>query len=121
MSASLNLATILYALGLALWCLGSAVRDRPRSPAFVAALIVLEIGLLLQAVLDVVALLRGQHGDEAATNVGYLVTSLLILPVTAAAVRMDRGRWGSAALAVGLLLVAVVSARLLQTLGSDGG
>ncbi|SOD70906.1 hypothetical protein SAMN05892883_0537 [Jatrophihabitans sp. GAS493] len=121
MIESLNLATILYAVGLALWCLICAVGNRPRPPAFVAALIVLEVGVVLQALLDVAALLRGDHGDDVATNVGYLITSVLILPVTALAVRMDRGRWGSAALAVGCLLLAVVSARLLQTLGATDG
>ena len=49
---------------------------------------------------------------------GYLLTSLIVLPVTAATMRMDAGRWGSSALAVGCVMLAVVSVRLHQTLGS---
>jgi FtsH-binding integral membrane protein len=113
---SLNITIVVYAAALALWCVASALRNRPRSPTFTAGLLVLEFAVALQAVFDVVELTRGQH-DEVATNLGYLLTSLILLPVTAAAVRMDRGRWGSAALAVGCVLVAVVSIRLQVTLG----
>ena len=121
MSDSFGLTVVLYALALAAACAGAAVLGRRRPRMVGAGLVLLEAAVIGQGVLDGVALLRGQHGTEVATNLGYLLTSPAILPVTASAVRLDPGRWGSAALAVGCLVLAVVSLRLRQTLGTAGG
>ncbi|MFI7588697.1 hypothetical protein ACIB24_16625 [Spongisporangium articulatum] len=119
MRDSLGLTTLLYALGLGAALAGTAVRGRPRPPALVAGLGMLELAVVVQGVLDGVALVSGDHGPEVATNVGYLLTSVAVLPICATGVRWDDGRWGNAALAVGCLLVAVVSVRLHVTLGTS--
>lgn len=118
MSRSLGLTIILYALAVAGVCAFAAVTGRRRSPSVNVGLVLLELAAMVQAALDGLQLIRGQHGPDVATNVGYLITSLIVLPFTCAAVRLDPGRWGSAALAVGCVLLAVVSLRLHQTLGS---
>ncbi len=113
---SLGLAAILYAAALALWCVTSMAANRRRAASFTVALGVLEVAVIGLAILDASNLIGGQHGSEVATNIGYLITLVAILPVTAAVVRLDPGRWGSAALAIGCLLVIVVAIRLQQTL-----
>ena len=117
MSPVFGLTVILYALGLAGAYGIAAVGGHLRSRAVVPALAILELSVLVQAWLDAAAVLRGRHGPEVATHVGYLLTSVAVLPITVAAVRLDSGRWGSTALAVGCVLLAVVSLRLHQTLG----
>jgi hypothetical protein len=110
-SRSLGLAIVLYSLALAAICAGMAATNARRSPVVGAGLALVELTAIIQGLLDALALVRGQHGSEVATNTGYLLTSVAILPLTASAVRLDPGRWGSAGL-------AVVSIRLQQTLGS---
>ena len=117
MSASLGLTIVLYALALAAIGAGVALSGRPRPPAFALAVGTLEIALIGQALLDVLALADGRAANVA-TNLGYLLTSLAVLPICAGSVRFDTGRWGTAALAVGCVLVVVVTLRLHQTAGS---
>jgi hypothetical protein len=121
MSASLSQAVVLYAVAVGLICAGAALLGRLRPRPVGAGLVLLEVAVLGQALLDGAALLRGQHGSAVVTNVGYLLTSAAVLPIVASAVRLDPGRWGSAALAVGCLVLAVVSVRLHQTLGTADG
>lgn len=79
-----------------------------------------ELAVVVQAGLDVLGLARGDRPGSLATHVGYLVTSVALLPIAAGAVQLDEGRWGNAGLAIGCVLVAVVSVRLHQTLGAHG-
>ena len=115
MSASFGLTVIVYAAGLAVLLGGWAITGRDRPPAVLAGLVFLELATLVQGGLDVGAL-AGSAQAETGVNVAYLLTSVVLLPVSAAAVRLDTGRWGSAAHAVGCALLAVVSVRLHQTL-----
>jgi hypothetical protein len=114
-TAGLALTVIGYALAVGVACLVPAVRGTPRSALVVPALAVVELGVTAQALLDVVALWHGPRPIELATHVGYLLASLVLVPVAAGSVRLDDSRWGSAALALGCLLVAVVTVRLHQT------
>ena len=118
MSPVFSLTVIVYALGIAGVCALAAITGRPRPRAVTAGLVILETSVLVQAVLDGVDVLRGRHGGDMATHVGYLLASVAIIPLTVATVRFDPGRWGSAALAVGCIVLAVVSLRLHQTLGA---
>ncbi len=120
MTRSLSLTIILYALGVALICVVVALAGRPRPPAVTVALVIAEVAAAGQALVDGARLVGGRHGPEVAANVGYLVTSLIVLPVAVAAVRLDPGRWGSVAVAIGCLLLSVVSIRLHQTIGVPG-
>jgi FtsH-binding integral membrane protein len=116
---SFNLSVIGYALALAAICAMASLGGRPRRPAVSAALGFLQIAVVVAALLDVIRLVRADEGAQVVTNLGYLVTSVIVLPVIATAVRMDLGRWGNAAAAVGCVLLAVISLRLHQTVGSN--
>lgn len=117
MSASFEAAVVAYALGVAAVCAFAAATGRVRSPAATLAVLVVQVTLVVQAVVDVAQLATGAPSPEPATHIGYLVVSLVALPAAAGSVQLDEGRWGSAALAIGCALVAVVSIRLQQTGG----
>ncbi len=116
MTTTFELAVVIYALGVAAVCAATAIRARPRGPLLVPALIVIQLGTLIQAALDASELAAGAHPAETSTHLGYLVVSVAILPIAAGSVRLDDSRWGTTALAIGCVLVAIVSIRLHQTL-----
>lgn len=115
MSQSLTLAVVLYGLALALWAAITAATNRPRPHTQTAGLIVLELALLGQAALDLASPATGHHRPEPATHLGYLLTSLAILPACAAYLHNDRSRWASATIAVACLTLCIVSIRLQTT------
>jgi hypothetical protein len=117
-TAALRLTVIAYALGITVVCVLSAARGRVRSPLVNAALAMLQVGLIVQALLDIVDIARGHHGRGIGVHLGYLVTSVVLIPLAAGGLRPDRGRWGSVSLAAGCLVLAVVCVRLDQTLPS---
>ena len=110
------LAVVIAVLSLALagWAGWRAARDRPVILRQLLAGGVVE-GLLLVA--GVVAAVRAATGDgpaDAATFWGYLVTTLVILPVAAAWAFAERTRWSSVVLLVAALTVAFLQVRLVQ-------
>ena len=110
------LAVVIAVLSLALagWAGWRAARDRPVILRQLLAGGVVE-GLLLVA--GVVAAVRAATGDgpaDAATFWGYLVTTLVILPVAAAWAFAERTRWSSVVLLVAAVTVAFLQIRLVQ-------
>ncbi len=102
------------ALLLAVWALAGAVRNvRPSGPQL-AGMAVLEVALLVQAVIGMVALARTDRPVSTATFVGYLVASVLLLPAGTLWGIADRSRWGNGVIAIACFAVAVVVLRLLQ-------
>lgn len=120
MKGSFEATVVLYAVGVACAFAVAAARRRPRSGLLLAALALVELTAVVQAVIDVVDLAGGPPSGDLATHIGYLVASVAVLPAAVAAVRLDGGRWGSVALAVGCVVFAAVSIRLHQTLGPSG-
>lgn len=82
-----------------------------------ASLTLLAAVAVIVCVADAIHTLGGAQPPEVATHWGYLATAPLILPATAGAVHLDGDRWGSAAMAVGCLILAVVLVRLAATSG----
>jgi K+ transporter len=112
---------ILYALALAIGLLVTAIRGKNRPAPLSAGLAILELVVLVVVLLDIVSVLRGDHGPDIATNVGYALAAVVLLPLSATAVRLDHGRWANVGFALGCAMVAVVVLRLHQTLGSPRG
>ena len=81
MRDSLALTIILYASGVTAWTVVQIVRGGARNDLLTAALVILELGLLVQAVLDLVSMAGGHRPAELATHLAYLVTSVVVLPV----------------------------------------
>lgn len=103
-------ALVLAGLGLVLTLL-----DRKVGLVLLGAAAVGEAGLLVQVVWAVVNLITGQRPTGGlAVFIGYLIGSLLILPVAAAWGLADRSRWGSAVVTAGFLVMAVLIVRMQQ-------
>jgi hypothetical protein len=59
MRDSLALTIILYASGMTVWAAAQVVRGGRRNDLLTAALVILELGLLVQAVLDLMSIAGG--------------------------------------------------------------
>jgi hypothetical protein len=90
------------------------IRDRSANNPILAVLALVEVGLLAQLVVGIVMVSRGHEGVEVVTYVGYLVGSLVILPLAALWSLSERSRGGTAVLLIGLLVVPFLFLRLHQ-------
>jgi hypothetical protein len=88
------------------------IRDRLAGRIVVGLLALIEIGLVAQLVLGVMRVVEGHEGVSVPTYVGYLVGSLVILPLAAGWSWAERTRNGTAVLLVGLLVVPFLFVRL---------
>lgn len=88
------------------------IRDRLAGRVVLALLALIELGLVVQLVLGLVKVFGGHEGVSVATYVGYLVGSLVILPLAAGWSWAERSRSGTAVLLVGLVVVPFLFVRL---------
>ncbi|WP_153502790.1 hypothetical protein [Cumulibacter manganitolerans] len=106
------------AIGLALaLALAAYVEFRRGRPPGRLALGLLVAGLVLvvgQTVVASVQLAGGHHLSEPATFIGYLGTTVIMLPAAGYVARLERSRWSSLAIVVAALVVAVLEVRLQQ-------
>ena len=96
-------------------CLAAAARNRWLDRWHLIALGVVELGVVLQAALAVVALIGGDRPVELATFVGYLIVTTLFLPAATGLSILEPTRWGSVIAGSGSIVVAILMLRLLQT------
>ena len=99
---------------VALWLVVLIVLDRLPGDWLLGALALIEVGLVVQLVIGLVQVF-GDHGDlNVAAYVGYLVGSLLVLPIGFVWSAGERTRSGTAVLLVAVLAVAFLFVRLHQ-------
>lgn len=82
--------------------------------------LLLEVGLLAQAVIGVVGVVGTERQLDAPTFTGYLVAPVLVLPCAAVWSVAERTRWGSGVLLVACLSVPVMILRLHQIWSGQG-
>jgi hypothetical protein len=112
---ALAASLIVGMLALAGLSLVMTALDRRVGRLLLAAAGLGEAGLLVQVVWAVVRLAGGgRPAGGLAVFIGYLIGSLLILPVAAAWGLGERTRWGPAVLAAGFLVMAVLIVRMQQ-------
>ncbi len=103
-------ALVLAGLGLVMTAL-----DRRVGTVLLAAVAAGEAGLVVQVVWAVVRLAGGHRpAGGLPIFIGYLIGSLLILPGAAGWALGERSRWGSAVVAAGFLVMAVLIVRMEQ-------
>jgi hypothetical protein len=102
----------LYCGFLALWALGDAVLRRAPSPYLLLGGALLEAALLGGAVVGATELDRS---GDAAVHGGYLIASVVLLPLGLLLARDREGRLSPAPLAVALVALAVVILRAKAT------
>lgn len=112
-----------YAGALAAYSVGYAVRGRAPTARHAAAALVLQAGLVLHALERLVTLSGSARPPDLAVAVGYVVASVLVLPLVAGsfAPLLD-GRapgtasaWDAVALAIASAATVVVVARIDAT------
>lgn len=109
----MTVLVVVTLVGAALLGVSAAVGRSPRVPEFVLVAIV-EVGLLVQAAVTVVGLVRGDNTGPAAIIVVYLLMLVLALPLAALWALGEPTRWSTAVLAVGCLVTCVLLLRLEQ-------
>lgn len=105
--------TIAALLGAA-WSLGLVLLNREPKIVTLLVLAVIEVGLLVQLVAGIVNLAGTDRHVSGVTFVGYLVGSLLILPIAVFWALAERTRWGTAVLIIGCLVIPVLIVRMNQ-------
>ncbi len=121
MTDPLQTTLIVLSLLLAAAATVYVVLDRPTGPLLLAGLALLEAGLLVQAVVGIVQLARGDgDGVNGLVFVGYLLGTLLFVPAAAWWALGERSRAGTAALIVVGLVVPVMILRLQQIWTAPG-
>ncbi|GAB3456361.1 hypothetical protein [Actinophytocola sediminis] len=113
--------TLLYvALGAAVWAAvlviaGQPVRtDRWYGLGALGVVVLLELGLVVQAVGGIVALFVTERELAGLSFVGYLIGPVLVVPLAVFWALAERSRWGPAVLVIGCLAVPVMLLRLQQ-------
>lgn len=114
MSTALAGTLLVVCAVLALWAGVAAALDRQPGDKHLLGLVLAEVLVIAQVVLAGVRLSRGERPDDTGSFVGYLVLTVFLLPGASIWSMEERTRWGTAVLAVGPLVLAVVVVRLLD-------
>ena len=117
MSKSLTDTVALYAGGLALFSLFTAARGRGLGRAHAGAAVVLGLGAALGALIALVGVAAGGRPDEPVPFAGYLLLSVLAVPVGWRYARASGRGWDAATLALATGALCVICVRLGRTWG----
>jgi lipopolysaccharide export LptBFGC system permease protein LptF len=102
---ALSLAAMVYAVVL-------AARNKRIDWTVLGALGVIEVGLLAQLVVGIVQFAGTDRDVSGPFFIGYLIGSLIILPMGAFWALAESSRWGAGALAVTCLVIPILEFRL---------
>ena len=102
---ALSLAATVFAIVL-------AARDKRINWTLLGLLGVIEILLLAQLVVGIVQLAGTERHVSGPFFVGYLIGSLIVLPLGALWALAESSRWGAGALAVACLVIPILELRL---------
>jgi hypothetical protein len=119
---AVTLTVTVTALLLAVWCAYAAYRDEPTNDRHFAGMAVVTLATLVQLVVSLVQL---GHGDRPEQGVpvflGYLIGAVFTIPAAAFMSLAERSRWGTAVVAAGGLILAVLELRLHDIWGAGHG
>ena len=112
-AAAVIAASVLVGAGIVVL----ALLDRRPVTVLLGGLLLVELAALVQVLVVVVAVLRGQRPDSGVVFTGYALASLLVPPVGAIWALSERSKWGTAAAGISCLVLAVATVRLQQVWG----
>ncbi|MGW6280863.1 hypothetical protein [Kribbella sp. NPDC055071] len=104
---ALSLAAMVLAIVL-------AARDKRINWTLLGMLGVVEVGLLAQLVVGIVQFAGTSRDVSGPFFFGYLIGSLIVLPVGALWALAESSRWGAGALAVACFVMPVIELRLYE-------
>jgi len=103
---------------LAAWCGYATLRDQPTKDWHFIGMAVVTVLALVQTVVGVVKLAGGEKPhDGTVIFVAYLIGALCTIPAAAFMSLTERTRWGSAIVAAGGVILAVLEVRLFDIWG----
>ncbi|WP_112248511.1 hypothetical protein [Kribbella monticola] len=102
---ALSLAATVFAVLL-------AALDRRVNWPILGVLGVIEVALIAQVVVGIVQLAGTSRDVSGPFFVGYLIGSLIILPIGALWALAESSRWGAGALAIACLVIPILELRL---------
>ncbi|MFE5818576.1 hypothetical protein ACFQ6S_34820 [Streptomyces sp. NPDC056479] len=115
---ALTLVTGVAALLLAAWCGWAAYRDQPTKDWHFIGMAVVTVLTLVQLVIGIVLLARGEEPEQGTTIfVAYLLGSFACVPAAGFMSLAERSKWGSATVAAGGVVLAVLEVRLYDIWG----
>ncbi|MBW1604096.1 hypothetical protein JJV70_18685 [Streptomyces sp. JJ66] len=121
MFTPLTVAVGVAALALAAWCGYAAYRDQPTKDWHFIGMASVTVLALVQLVVGVVALAGGGEPDEGTVVfVSYLLGCAAAIPAVAFLSLAERTRWGSATVAAGAFVLAVLQVRLHDVWSGTG-
>jgi hypothetical protein len=110
------------ALLLAAWCGWAAYRDSPTKDWHFGGMAVVTLAVVLQVVVAVTQLSRGDRPAQGmVVFLAYLIGALCAIPAAAVMSLAERTRWGSAIVAAGGVILAVLELRLNEVWGAGHG
>lgn len=113
-------AVALCSLAVAVWAFVQAARNRPPQRPLLIGLAVVEVLLIAQVVLAVVLLIGGGRPGSMATFVGYLIGSLVVLPLGTVWALAERSRSSTMVLGIACVTVPVLILRMSEVWGGAG-
>jgi hypothetical protein len=109
---ALAITIIVVSLLVAGWALATTLRDRPPTVLHLVGLGIVELTLIVQEAVAVQRLVDGARPPQFAVFIGYLVASLVVLPLGGWLAWLEQTRWGSTIITVACLVVPVLVLRL---------
>jgi hypothetical protein len=115
---ALTLTVSVAALLLAAWCGFAAFRDQSTKDWHFIGMAVVSVLALVQLVVGVVKLTGGEKPDDGTVIfVAYLLGAVCTIPAAGFMSLTERTRWGSAIVAAGGVILAVLEVRLYDIWG----
>ncbi|GLY27531.1 hypothetical protein [Kineosporia sp. NBRC 101731] len=121
MSSILSGPVIVLGLITSIWSVLLFARDRRASNTMLLVLVAFEVLLLVQLIVAIVLVTRGERPDETATFIAYAASELLILPAGVFWSAADKSRTSVLVIFVACFAVAVMTARMFQIWSTVGG
>ncbi|MFI2781673.1 hypothetical protein [Streptomyces sp. ALB3] len=116
---ALTVAVAVTALALAAWCGFAAYRDQPTKDWHFIGMAVVTVLASAQLLVGIVQLARGERPDQGMTIfIAYLIGAFAAVPAAGFLSLSERTRWGSATVAAGAVVLAVLEVRLYDIWGS---
>ena len=110
---SLSIAVLLFSLGA--WGIGLAATGRTLERPYVTATLLVEAELVIQAIAAAAILVGGHRPNSLPEFIGYLVTSIILIPFALERARgIEQTRWEPAIVGAVCIALAVAVLRLLS-------
>lgn len=111
---SVSLSITLLATAVAAWAAWKTIRHTRISDAMFYAISAVEVGTIVLLIVGIASLMSTQRHVEGTLLVSYLVTLVLVPPVTLIWGVAEKSRWGTGVILIGMWTVAVMAYRVTQ-------